>query len=277
MSPDFTIVTPSLNYGHYIGECLESVANQEDVSFEHLIFDAGSEDQTRKVVSAFPHASFFQEPDKGMSDAINKGFLKAKGKWVMWLNADDRLKPLALKTVKDFAEQHPTADVIFGCWNFMAADGIFIRRMTVFPFHHGMIANHACYIASTATFFRKETTIEEGFLLNIRFHSVMDGEYFCRLSAAGKRFDYLPRILADFRLHDGSISQRNLGKMDIDGVLAHQRQLAESRAIRRIYGVKFFSDEMLNGIVEGILYHAYRIFKGVLRLLYRGQAKDCEM
>ncbi len=269
MIPDFTIVTPSFNYGHFIAECLDSVATQEGVTFEHLVFDAGSSDNTREVVAKFPHATFIQEPDDGMSDAINKGFLRAKGRWVMWLNADDLLKPGALRAVKEFAGHHPAADVIFGCWNFVDENGGFLRRMTVFPFSRGMIANHACYIASTATFFRRETTIADGHLLNIRFRSVMDGEYYCRLSAAGKQFEYLPRVLADFRLHDESISQKNLGKNDIDGVLAHQHQLAESRAIRRVYGVRMFRDEMLNGIVEGVLYHAYRVLKGILRTIHR--------
>lgn len=266
---DFTIITPSCNYGQFIAECLESVAQQEGGALEHLVMDACSTDNTAEVVGGFPHAIFFQEPDKGMSDGINKGFLKAQGKWVMWLNADDRLLPGALAAVKEFAEQQPDADVIYGCWNFVDKHGAFIREMTVFPFDRGMIANHGCYIASTATFFRRSTIIDKGHLLNINFRSVMDGEYFCRLAAAGKRFEYLPKVLADFRLHAQSISQRNLGKDDIDGVLAHQRQLAESRAIRRVYGVRLFKDEMLNGIVEGVLYHAYRLKKGVLRWWHR--------
>jgi glycosyltransferase involved in cell wall biosynthesis len=266
---DFTIVTPSYNYGRYINECLQSVAEQEGITFEHLVMDAGSTDDTAEVVVKFPHSGFFQEPDEGMTDGINKGFRRAKGEWVMWLNADDRLLPGALAAVKEFAEKHPDADVIYGCWNFVDEHGTFIRKMTVFPFDRGMIANHGCYIASTATFYRRSTTIDEGHLLNIAFKSVMDGEYFCRLSAAGKRFKYLPVALADFRLHDGSISQRNLGKEDIDSVLAHQKQLAESRAIRRVYGLKLFKDEMLNAIVEGVIYHLYRFKKGFLRVLHR--------
>lgn len=269
-----TIITPSFNYGHFIGECLRSVAGQQDVTVEHLVMDAGSTDDTASIVADFPHATFFQEPDEGMSDAINKGFSRARGEWVMWLNADDRLRPGALREVAEFAARHPDADVIFGCWNFMDASGAITRRMTVFPFDLAMLANHGCYIASTSTFFRRATTIDEGHLLNIRFRSVMDGEYFCRLAKAGKRFEYLPKVLADFRLHDASISQKNLGKRDIDGVLAHQHQLAESRTIRRVYGVKLFRDEMLNGILEGILYHAYRYKKGLMRLLHAKSCRD---
>ena len=134
MNLDFTIVTASYNYGHYIGECLESVASQEGVTFEHLVMDAGSKDDTAEVVARWAHAEFHQEPDKGMSDGINKGFRRARGKWVMWLNADDRLKPGALRKVKEFAELHAEADVIYGCWDFIDANGKFLRRMTLFPF-----------------------------------------------------------------------------------------------------------------------------------------------
>ena len=265
---DFTIVTASYNYGHYIGECLQSVADQEGVTLEHLVMDAGSTDDTAAVVARFPHAGFFQEPDKGMSDGINKGFRKAKGQWVMWLNADDRLKPGALKALKDFAESVPDADVIYGGWDFIDATGKFLRRMTLFPFDHRMLVNHGCYIGSTACFYRRETTIAEGHLLDIDFGLCMDGEYYARLASSGKRFVYLPQVLADFRLHGESISQQSLGKSDIKNVLRAQRQSAESRTIHRIHGIKLFNDEPLNCIVDGILYHGYRFKKGVLKWWY---------
>jgi glycosyltransferase involved in cell wall biosynthesis len=268
---DFTIVTPSYNYAHYIAECLESVATQEGVTFEHLIMDACSQDDTAKVVKRYPHAQFFQEPDKGMSDGINKGFLKAKGKWVMWLNADDRLKPGALKAVKEFAENHPKADVIFGGWDFVDAAGKFQRRMTAVPFDFRMLIQHGCYIGSTSCFYKRATTIDQGFLLDVEFKFCMDGEYYARLSAAGKHFLHMPAILADFRLHDQSISQSNLGKKDLNGLLRQQRQAAEPRSLRRLYGIKPFRDENLSLIVDGILYHVYRLKKGLMRFIHRGK------
>ena len=273
---DFTIVTPSYNYGHYIGECLKSVAAQEGVTLEHLVMDAGSSDDTAEVVARFPHASWSQEPDKGMSDGINKGFRKAKGKWVMWLNSDDRLKLGALAEVKRFLEKESEADVVFGCWDFIDEKGKFVRRMTLFPFRFGMLANYGCYIGSTSTFYRRESTIGEGQLLNVNFGAVMDGEYYCRLAAAGKRFFYLPVVLADFRLHDESISRKNMGKADIDGILARQKQLAESSAIRRVYGCRLFEDEMLNIIVEGVMYHVFRVQKGWLKLWHKSSCREPE-
>ena len=265
---DFSIVTASYNYGHYIGECLESVATQKGVTFEHLVMDAVSKDNTAEVTARFPHASFFREPDKGMSDGINKGFRKAQGKWVMWLNADDRLKPGALKAVKDFADQHTEADVIYGCWDFIDAQGKFLRRMTLFPFDRKILVQQGCYIGSTACFYRRETTIGEGQVLHIDFGYCMDGEYYARLAHLGKKFLYLPKPLADFRLHGESISQSSLGKNDMKNVLRMQRQAAEPRAIRRIYGIKPFKDENLSLVVDGILYHLFRLKKGILKAIH---------
>lgn len=266
---DFTIVTASYNYGHYIGECLQSVAAQEGVTLEHLVMDACSKDDTAEVVARFPHASFFQEPDKGMTDGINKGFLKAKGKWVMWLNADDRLKPGALKALKAFAEANASADVIYGCWDFIDATGGFLRRMTLFPFDPRILVQQGCYIGSTACFYRNQTTIGEGHILNDDFGFCMDGEYYARLAHLGKHFVYFPKVLADFRLHNESISQRNLGRQDIQTILRFQRQAAEPRTVRRMYGIKPFNEENLSNVVDGTLYHVFRFKKGILRILYR--------
>jgi glycosyltransferase involved in cell wall biosynthesis len=264
---DFTIITPSFSYGRFISACLESVASQEGVKLEHLVMDAGSQDDTEEVVARFPHATFFQQPDKGMSDGINKGFLRAKGKWVMWLNADDRLKPGALLEVKKFAEGYSEADVIYGGWDYMDGEGKFIRRMQALPFDFRILVQHGCYIGSTACFYRRDTTIAEGELLDIDFGYCMDGEYYARLAHLGKRFQHMPFILADFRLHGESISQKSLGKHDMKNVLRMQRQLAEPRAIRRIYGIKPFRDENLSLVVDGILYHVYRFKKGFLKTM----------
>lgn len=266
---DFTIVTPSYNYHQYIREMLDSVVAQEGVAYEHLIFDAGSTDGTLDIIREYDHAALTVEPDKGMSDAINKGFKAARGKWVMWLNTDDRLKPGALAAVKEFAESKPEADVVYGAWDFIDGEGEFLRTMGLFPFKKLMLAHYGCYIGSTATFFRRSSIMDEGLLLNDRFKCVMDGEYYNRLASLGKKFVYLPRVLADFRLHGENISQKHLGKNGIDQALSLQLQYAESRAIRRSYGLKLFRCENLNSVVDCILAYFLRGQKGLLKLMHR--------
>jgi glycosyltransferase involved in cell wall biosynthesis len=87
-----SVVTPSFNYGRYIGQCLESVRRQTHPAIEHLVLDACSTDETREVVRAFEgrygmRAVFAK--DGGQADALNRGFAQAKGEVLCWLNADD--------------------------------------------------------------------------------------------------------------------------------------------------------------------------------------------
>jgi glycosyltransferase involved in cell wall biosynthesis len=266
---DFTIVTASYNYHQYIREMLDSVVAQDGVTYEHIIFDAGSTDGTLDIIRGYGHVDLTVESDKGMTDAINKGFKMAKGDWVMWLNTDDRLKPGALAAVKKFAESKPDADVVYGAWDFIDGEGKFMRTMSLFPFRKLMLAHYGCYIGSTATFFRKSSIMDEELLLNDRFKCVMDGEYYNRLASIGKKFVYLPNVLADFRLHGENISQKHFGKNSIDDVLSLQLHYAESRSIRRCYGWSFFKNDHLNCAVDCVLFYMFRLLKFPLKLMNR--------
>lgn len=264
---DFTIITPSFNYGNFLADCLESVASQQDVSVQHLVIDGGSTDNSREVAAGFPHADWRQEPDEGMSDAINKGFDRAKGNWVMWLNADDRLKPGILAAIKPKLESS-TADVIYGDWDFISKSGEHQRTVTCPGWSRFVHVHHHCFIGSTAAFYRKATVIDAGFRLRNDFHYVMDGEFYARLDAAGRRFEHHPVIVADFRLHGGNASQRHLGRTrDMDTVLAAEKQHVESRAIRRAYGITPFDDPYLNGLSDGLLWLAAKAWKGILKTI----------
>lgn len=269
MKVDFTIVTPSYNYREYISEMLDSVTSQKGVTYEHLVYDARSTDGTLDIIQEYDHVVLTVEPDKGMSDAINKGLRAAKGEWVMWLNTDDRLKPGALAAVKKFAETRDDADVIYGAWDFIDAEGKYQRTMGLFPFKKLMLAHYGCYIGSTATFFRRNTTIDQGHFLNERFKCVMDGEYYNRLASKRKKFVYMPVSLADFRLHGDNISQKLLGASGVDSVLSLQLMLAESRTIRRCYGISLFKNDHLNGIADAVLFYAFKLCKLPFKLLNR--------
>ena len=264
---DFTIITPNLNHGRFLGDCLASVAAQAGVSLEHLVIDGGSTDGSAGVVAGFPHATWSQGKDSGMSDAINKGFDRAQGDWVMWLNADDRLKPGILVRIKQAAEQ-TRADVVYGDYDFIDEAGNFLRSIKVpawSPFVH---VHHHCYIGSTACFFRRATVLAPGHRLREDFHYVMDGEFYARLHGLGLHFEHAPVPVADFRLHAGNASRRHLGKTrDLEVIVKAERQHVESRAIRRAYGITLFDDPYLNGLSDGILWIAARGWKGMLKLL----------
>ena len=263
---DFTIITPSLNYGQFLSNCLESVASQEGVTFEHLIIDGGSSDDSAAVVANFPHAIWSQEPDEGMSSAINKGFDRAKGDWVMWLNADDRLKPNVLSKLLEQLK-NSNADIVYGNWDFINEAGITIRHIMTFPWSPFVHIHHHCYIGSTAAFYRKTSVLSKGHRLSTDFKYTMDSEFYIRLHTAGLKFQQVPITIADFRMHGGNLSQRNLGKSEsIHQLLAAEHQFSESRAIRRKYGVTLFQDPYLNGITDGILWIVAKTWKLMLKV-----------
>ncbi|HEX7261137.1 MAG TPA: glycosyltransferase family 2 protein [Luteolibacter sp.] len=262
---DFTVITPSLNYGRFLGDCLQSVANQVGVSLEHLVFDAGSTDDSAEVAARFSNIRWTREPDHGMSDAINKGFDRAQGDWVMWLNADDRLKPGALAEILG-ALKMSEADVVYGDWDFIDESGGLIRRMKVPGWSRFVHIHHHCYVPSTAAFYRNSTIVREGQRLREDFHYVMDGEFYARLDSIGKKLEHVPINIADFRMHGKNASQRHLARTrDMDTILAAERQHVESRAIRRAYGITLFEDPYLNGLVDGVLWIAAMGWKRVLR------------
>ncbi len=262
----FTIITPSLNYGRFLGDCLESVASQDGVTLEHLVIDGGSADQSAEVASKFPHAVWSQEPDGGMSEAINRGFDRARGDWVMWLNADDMLKPGALASILPILEAS-TSDVVYGDWDNMDTGGSFTRRMKALRWSRFIHVQHHCFIGSTAAFYRRSTVVGTGFRLREDFRYVMDGEFYARLDSEGKTFQHVPLNLADFRMHGENLSQRHRGgNPGMEEILEAEKQYAESRAIRRKYGITLFRDPYLNGITDGILWIVAKGFKGILRL-----------
>ncbi len=266
MTLDFTVITPSLNYGRFLKDCLASVAGQAGVSLEHLVFDGGSTDDSAAVAAAFPDVIWSQGKDSGMSDAINKGFGRARGEWVIWLNADDRLKPGVLAEILA-ALKRSNADVVYGDYDFIDEAGGLTRHMKVPKWSAFVHIHHHCYVPSTAAFYRNTTVIREGHRLREDFHYVMDGEFYARLDSLGKKFEHVPVNVADFRMHGGNASQRHLGKTrDMDTILAAERQHVESRAIRRAYGITLFKDPYLAGLVDGLLWIAARGWKVCLRL-----------
>jgi glycosyltransferase involved in cell wall biosynthesis len=263
----FTIITPSLNYGRYLGDCLASVAMQNGVTLEHLVIDGGSTDDSAAVAARFPHVMWFQEPDAGMSDAINKGFDRAKGEWVMWLNADDRLKPGSLAAMLPLLLRSK-ADVVYGDWDFVDGAGALLRHVVAPRWSRFVHVHHHCFVGSTAAFYRRATVIDAGHRLRNDFRYVMDGEFYARLDAAGLRFEQVPVTVADFRMHGANLSQRHRGRTrEIQALLAAEHQYAESRAIRRAYGVTLFKEPYLNGITDGLLWILAKGWKSVKRVL----------
>jgi glycosyltransferase involved in cell wall biosynthesis len=104
MNPQFTIITSTLNSASTLERCLESVASQTHTSFEHLIADGASRDDTLAIVERFRHSYPLRivcsAPDSGLYQAWNRGVDAARGQWILFLGSDDfLLSPEALSDV----------------------------------------------------------------------------------------------------------------------------------------------------------------------------------
>jgi glycosyltransferase involved in cell wall biosynthesis len=125
MLPKFTIVTPSYNQGRFIEKTILSVLNQGYPNLEYFVIDGGSGDETRSVIERYAkHLDYWvSEADRGQSHAINKGFARASGDLLGWLNSDDQLEPGALHIVAAHAAQFRDAGAFVGYGRKVDSDG----------------------------------------------------------------------------------------------------------------------------------------------------------
>ena len=206
----FSIVTPSFNQGAFIGEALLSVRNQKCGGLEHLVIDGGSSDGTTAILRHYSdeerwsHLQWVSEPDRGQSDALNKGFSRASGDIVGWLNSDDRYRSGCFERVAEVFHKHPAVDVVYGDYTWIDETGRVSRIRREIEFSPFVLLYHrVLYIPTTATFFRRRV-FEEGNRLDERLHYALDFEFFMRLAVGGYRFRHVSALLADFRMHAAS-------------------------------------------------------------------------
>ena len=107
----FSIVTPSFRNSRWLKLCIASVADQQGVEFEHIVQDSCSDDGTQDWLPRDKRVKAFIEKDTGMYDAINRGYRRAQGDILAYLNCDEQYLPGALKAVHDFFEQNPQVEV----------------------------------------------------------------------------------------------------------------------------------------------------------------------
>jgi glycosyltransferase involved in cell wall biosynthesis len=205
--PKISIVTPSFGQGAFIEEALLSVKEQNYPDVEHIVVDGASTDQTVEILRHYAarpgweHLRWISEPDRGQSDALNKGFRMATGSIVGWLNADDRYRPGCFATITQGFAQHICADVLYGDYTWMDEKGHIkdVRREIEFS-RFVLSYHHVLYVATVSTFFRRRV-FEDGNFLDVNLHYAMDYDFFLRLAEKGYHFQHLPAVLADFRWH----------------------------------------------------------------------------
>ncbi len=203
--PLVTIITPSYNQGRYIEDTIVSVKNQDYPYIEHIIVDGGSTDNTIDVIKKFENCYnvfWISEPDKGPVDALNKGFYRAKGSIVAWLNSDDYyLTNHVVSTVVNYFNYNGNIHVVSGNGYHVNENKKILRPIiTKKELINLNYMRFADFILQPSTFFKDDCI--KGVSLNKSCDYVFDWLFFLKLLEKKFNFMVVDGFWSAYRIHE---------------------------------------------------------------------------
>ncbi len=194
---NFSIVTPSFRNSDWLRLCIASVADQQGASFEHIVQDSCSDDGTQDWLPNDRRVRAFIEKDKGMYDAVNRGYRRAQGDILAYLNCDEQYFPGALAAVSDYFAAHPRIDVVLTDTVVVGAEGEFIcQRRSMVPLKHHIWVR---FNALTCSIFIRRRVLEDfGLYFDTRWRDLGDLFWLMELVNRGVRMGVLRRFTSAF-------------------------------------------------------------------------------
>lgn len=199
--PFVSIVTPSFSHAKYIEATMQSVFLQDYPHIEYIVIDGGSSDGTVDVIKKHEKqlAWWVSEKDKGQTDAINKGFARATGSILAWLNSDDTYEPGAVSAAVKYLQERPEVGMVYGDCNFINESGKVIGKFNSTQTDYHLLRQGYVHIPQQTMFFRADLWKQVG-PLDPSFYFAMDYDLWTRI-AARSEIKYVPQTWANFRLH----------------------------------------------------------------------------
>lgn len=200
-----SIVTISFNQVAYLRECLESITKQDYFDLEHIVVDAGSTDGSRELLQDYCGHSIrlIFEKDEGPADGLRKGFEKASGDVLFFLNADDKLVPGVISSVMRCFKLNKCDWLCSDGYTIMHDSRIGITKTSNLSYYR--LLYRSCVIFQQGVYFTKEVYNQVGGIN--RFNKTCwDYELFLKIARDFGPAYLLPERTAYFRLHDASIS-----------------------------------------------------------------------
>jgi len=227
-TPLISIITPSFHQARYLEETLRSVQAQDHPRVEHLVIDGGSTDGSVAILEAHADRLAFwcSEPDRGQSHAINKGFARARGDLINWLNSDDTYLPGALSRVAAAHARHPTHLIAAPVINQDEATGAeeLVPQRGLTPEAMIRFWEERARWHQPGIFFPRAICPERT-LLAQSLHYLMDLDLFHRLLSRADGVTYLDDPVVRFRIHPAAKT-----------AAAPERLLLEAMRVARSHG-----------------------------------------
>lgn len=246
MKPLLSIVIANYNYGRFLEEAIRSVIEQDGFDqCELIIVDGGSTDNSVEVIKKYEHkiAWWVSEPDKGQSDAFNKGFAQARGRFLTWLNADDVMLPRAVECLRVAAERNPDCQWFTGGCFWLDSEMRIIKCGRARPFSEMRYQSGVVNVNGPSSFFAKKLFERVGGV-DIRFKYTMDSDLWLRFARHGARY----RVAADYafglRLHpDAKMSGHNFknGVLRLSKKAEEDENKCEQLRLEQTWRLEFFA------------------------------------
>jgi glycosyltransferase involved in cell wall biosynthesis len=200
LHPRVTIVTPSYNQAAFLEQTICSVLNQEYPNLEYFVVDGGSTDGSQKIIKKYASRItwWVSEKDMGQAEAINKGFARASGEYIAWLNSDDLYQPGTIQAAVKALQEHPEACLVYGDVLSIDADGEPFNLMT---YRDWNLKDLMCFniIGQPAVFIRRADLLKAG-NLDLSYRFMLDHHLWLRIAQHGNLI-HVPEIWASARIH----------------------------------------------------------------------------
>jgi len=204
--PLVSIVTPSYNMAGFLEETIQSVLSQDYPHIEYIVVDGGSTDGTIDILRKYEkQLCYISEPDRGQTDAINKGFALSRGSVFAFLCADDTYLPGAVATAVRHLEANPDYGGIYGEGYLTDESGKILGRYPTQKFEADLLRTD-CFICQPAAFLRRQAFIDAG-MMNVDLQCGLDYDLWIRFARRHPLLK-IDEYLATSRMHGGSKTLR---------------------------------------------------------------------
>lgn len=199
--PKVSIITPSFNQGRFLEASIRSVLEQDYPEIEYIIVDGGSKDNSVEIIKKYEDrlAWWVSQKDKGHADALNKGFARATGEILAWLNSDDIYFPNAISEAVSILKSHPEVGMVYGDADLIDDSGATVGRFASKQTNYRHMLRGSVHIPQATTFLRADLWRQVG-PLDLSLFFSFDYDLWVRLAKVSQLL-YVPRRWANFRIH----------------------------------------------------------------------------
>ena len=235
--PQFSIIIPCFQQAKYLEECIGSLIEQSYSDFEILLVDDGSPDNTKEVAQAISkkenRLQYLYKPNGGLSSARNYGIQHAKGEYLVFLDSDDTLKPHFLQHI--YNELSSGAEIAVTGYSYFNDSQSIHRSVSISSDlkFQSIIGSNICPPVSIGI---HKSFLEKTGLFDERLNSAEDWDLWVRFFKAGAKLSIINQDLANYRVHEHSMSRNAVRMYNALKTVAERAVLKDNR----------LSDEFVN-------------------------------